>query len=86
MNQSELKQIQIATNMFSRDPERLKDIFISGKLRLCSEAMYVLYLHYLSGKDFKQMSNSNTFPCSLNIGVSLTENERYIAKLFSEKK
>ena len=55
MTQSELNQVKHANSLLKRSPEQLKNLFFSGKLRLCSEAMLVLYYHYISGKTFRDM-------------------------------
>lgn len=78
MNNSELNQLKTALNMFEREPERLKDIYETGRLRLCSNAMYVLYLYYVSGISFADIYHNNGFSCSLN------EDQKYIAKCFFE--
>jgi len=56
MNASDSKQLNIAIDIFRRDPERLKDLFMTGRLRLSSEPMYVLYLHYIANISFKDIA------------------------------
>lgn len=56
MNASESKQLNIAIDIFRDDPERLKDLFMTGRLRLSAEPMYALYLHYMANISFKDIA------------------------------
>lgn len=56
MNASESKQLNIAIDIFRDDPERLKDLFMAGRLRLSAEPMYTLYLHYMANISFRDIA------------------------------
>lgn len=61
MNVSESKQLNIAIDIFRNDPERLKDLFMTGRLRLSVEPMYTLYLHYMAHISFKDIAHDERF-------------------------
>lgn len=56
MNASESKQLNIAIDIFREDPERLKNLFMTGRLRLSAEPMYTLYLHYMANISLKDIA------------------------------
>ncbi|AQW88889.1 hypothetical protein pEaSNUABM50_00360 [Erwinia phage pEa_SNUABM_50] len=55
MNSSQLKQVKVAVSMYKTDPERLKLLYMSGRLRLCYIAMFILYLHYIQQRTFENI-------------------------------
>lgn len=57
MNASQSKQLNAAIEIFRNDPERLKDLFMTGRLRLSAEPMYTLYLHYIANLSFKNIAH-----------------------------
>lgn len=83
ITQSELNQIKKAVLIFSQQPERLADLFFSGKLRLCSEATQVLYYHYIGKHEFFVLADSSMFS---TCEITLNETQKYIAKLFNDSK
>lgn len=76
MTNSEINQLKEALNMFVRDPKAFHAKYEMGRLRLCADAMYVLYLHYMSKISFVDIYKNNGFACTLN------EDQKYIAKRF----
>lgn len=69
------RQTKVAVGMFNSDPERLKKLFMDGKLKLHSEVMRVLYFHYLGNQPLLDISTNDRY----------TENERDIARMFMGK-
>lgn len=61
MNVSQSKQLNAAIEIFRNDPERLKDLFMTGRLRLSIEPMYTLYLHYMAHISFKDIAHDERF-------------------------
>ncbi|MDI6977283.1 hypothetical protein [Serratia sp. Se-RSBMAAmG] len=57
MNASQSKQLNAAIEIFRNDPERLKDLFMTGRLRLSAEPMYTLYLYYMAHTSFKDITH-----------------------------
>lgn len=69
-----MSQLETAFEVFLIDHENMEKLFRTGKLRLDADPTYILYLYYMGGVSFYDITHSFYY----------SENQRKIAKKFME--